>query len=57
MSVGIVKTSFHRAFSQIEPETKWANHGQFETRLIYEWRDEPVFVAKNSDDLWLGVKS
>jgi len=40
----------------IRPEVKWANHEQVEGYLRDKWRTELTSVAKDGDDLWLGVK-
>lgn len=38
------------------PETKWAKNEQFETEWKIKWRNEPLNVARFSEDLFLGVK-
>jgi len=40
----------------IRPEVKWANHEQVEVWLKAKRRTELTSVAKDGDDLWLGVK-
>lgn len=40
----------------IRPETKWSSHEQIEVCLKWPWRIERTSVAKDGDDLWLGVK-
>jgi hypothetical protein len=56
-NVGVVKASFNKQLVKwTRPETKWSSYEQAENFLISFLRAEPVFVEKNWDDLWLGVK-
>ncbi len=38
------------------PETKWSNYVQVEKGVVTIWRTEPVSVARDWDEMWLGVK-
>jgi len=38
------------------PETKWSNHDQVEESLKTILRTELMSVARDWDELWLGVK-
>jgi len=38
------------------PEAKWSNYVQVEEGLKTIWRTEPVSVAGDWDEMWLGVK-
>lgn len=55
---GEVKASLKRTeeFFLKGPETKWAKNEQFETEWKIKWRNEPLNVARFSEDLFLGVK-
>jgi len=55
---GAAKASLNRAniASGGRRETWWSTHGQVEVGVVPQWRTEPVYVEKYSDDLWVGVK-
>ena len=39
----------------IGPETRRSIHGQGEAWAKAQWKPEPVYVARCSDELWIGV--
>jgi len=55
---GVVKAKLKKIkkVKYIRPEVKWANYEQVETYLTNKRRTELTSVAKDGDDLWLGVK-